>query len=129
MVMSTMRVKFVKKMEGKRKNYFLLSYFLNISLWVHPNFEFRDPLDAGLNSASNPYPHYILLRYVRNTQIKFSIKKRILILKYIFYWNFHFWVPWVRQKYALWIWVGCGTPNSKFGWTDKKICLKYNKKN
>ena len=105
MMMSTIRVKFVKKMKEKKK--FLL-YFWHISLSVHQNFEIGVSLDTEFNSTSNPYQHCILLRYPRHPKMKISIKKRILILKYVFYLlKIHFWVPWVPQKYALWVWVGC----------------------
>ena len=108
MMMSTIRVKFVKKMEGKRKNYFSLLYFWHISLWVHPNFEFWDSLDVEFNSASNPYPHCILLRYPRHPKMKISLKKTYFNFKiHFFYWNFHFWVPWVQHKYAEWVSIGC----------------------
>ena len=90
------------KNKWREKNYFFLSYFWHISLWVHPNFEFGDLLDVEFNSTSSPYWHCILLRYPRHLKMKNSIKTRILILK-------SFWVPWVPQKYAVWVWVGWRT--------------------
>ena len=72
--------KICKKKEGKRKNYFFLSYLWHISLSVHPNFDFGDSLDAELNSASNPYPHCILLSIRGNLGSKMGlIRKRAKI--------------------------------------------------
>ena len=135
-MMSTLRVKFVKKMEGKRKNYFCLSYFWHISLSIYPNFEFGDLLDAEFNSASNPYPHCILLSYPQHPKIKISIKKRILNIK------IHFFIEifiFGCRGYLIGMRCGYGldeklnstsneSPNSKFGWTYKEICQKYDNK-
>ena len=59
-----------KKWKEKEKNYFFLSYIWHISLWDHPNFDFGDLFDAEFNSASNPYPDCILLRYPRHPKRK-----------------------------------------------------------
>ena len=45
----------------KEKNYFLCSYFRHISLSVYSNFNWESSLDAEFDSASNEYPHCILL--------------------------------------------------------------------
>ena len=72
---------FKNKWREKRKSYFFLSYFWNISLWVHPNFKFGDSLDVKFNLASNPYPHYILLTYPQHQKMKISIKKTYFNIK------------------------------------------------
>ena len=45
----------------KEKNYFLCSYFRHISLCFYSNFDWESLLDAEFDSASNEYPHCILL--------------------------------------------------------------------
>ena len=49
-------------MESKKeKNYFLCSYFWQISLCFYSNFDWESLLDAEFDSTSNEYPHYIFL--------------------------------------------------------------------
>ena len=85
-----------KKNEGKKKKLFFYRIFGHISLSTQPNFNFEGSLDVDFNSASNPYPHCILLRYPRHPKMKISIKKCILVpqkyavLKYVFLLKFSF---------------------------------------
>ena len=44
-----------------KENYFFCSYFWHISLCFYSNFDRESSLDAEFDSASNEYPHYILL--------------------------------------------------------------------
>ena len=44
-----------------KKTTFFGSYFRHISLWFYSNSEWESSLDAEFDSASNEYPHSILL--------------------------------------------------------------------
>ena len=50
-------------MRKNEKNYLLCSYFWHISLCIYSNSEQESSLDVEFNSASNVYPHCILLTY------------------------------------------------------------------
>ena len=62
------------------------------SLCFYSNFDRESLLDAEFDSASNEYPHYILLTHHN----------------YVFSGISCFWGSGVRQKYAMWVLVGCG---------------------
>ena len=133
-MMSTIRVKFVKKIERKIKYYFFLSYFCHISLWVHLNFEFADSLDAELNFAYNPYPHCILLRYPRHPKMKISIKIyfniKICFFIEIFIFGCRGHLKSMQCGYGFGAKLSLTSNESpilKFGWIHKDICKKYNK--
>ena len=44
-----------------KENYFFCSYFQHISMCFYSNFKLKSSLDAEFDSASNKYPHCILL--------------------------------------------------------------------
>ena len=89
------------------ENYFF-NYFLLISMWFYSNFDQEHSLDGEFNSASNEYPHGILLvdpapRKTRNTW-----KTWCWCHHHIFWYIYYFSWCGVHQKYAKWVLVGCG---------------------
>ena len=66
-----------------KKTIFFCLYFRHISLCFYSNFDRERSLDAESNSASNDHHH-------------------------VFSGISCFWGSGVRQKYALWVLVGCG---------------------
>ena len=113
-----------------------MSYFWHITLLVHPKFEFGESLDAEFNFTSNPYPHCTLLRYPRHPKMKISIKKLYFNIKIrffieIFMFGFHGYLTSMQCGYGLDAELNSASkesPNSKFGWTHKEICQKYDEK-
>ena len=129
--MSTIRVTFVQKWREKEKTTFSYRIVGNFP------YGFTQILSLGTHWMRNliPHPTHTQNAYFWGThdtqKMKISIKQRFLILKNVFYWNFHFWVPWVHKKYAMgilknifywnfyfwvpwiphtyamWVWVGC----------------------
>ena len=53
-----------------KKNYFFCSYFQHISLCFYSNFDWKSSLDVEFDSASNEYPHYILLTDLTTPKIR-----------------------------------------------------------
>ena len=97
-------------MEEEWKNYFLCSYFRHISLCFFSNFERESSLDAEFNSASNDYPQCILFTDPSTPKIRNTWKKcdDDIIITFFFPGISYFWGSGVRQKYAVWVLVGCG---------------------
>ena len=112
-----------------KKNYFFCSYFCHNSLCFYSNSEQESSLDAEFNSTSNEYPHCILLMNsatpkTRNTWKKSDdghcYPKNKKYLKkcddhhHVFLGISCFWGSRVRQKYVVWVLVGCGIKSSHF---------------
>ena len=91
-----------------KENYFLCSYFWHISLCFYSNFKWEGSLDVEFNSASNKYPHCILLTDLATPKTRNTLK--------MWWWHHHhvfsgiscFWGSRVRKKYELWVLVGRG---------------------
>ena len=85
------------------------SYFRHISLCFYSNFDRESSLDAEFDSASNDYPHRILLMDPATPKTRNIPKK-------MWWWHHHhvflgisyFWGSGVLQKYAMWVLIGCG---------------------
>ena len=82
-----------------KKDYFFCSYFRHISLCFYSNFDRESSLDAEFDSASNEYPHCILLTDPATPKTRNTWKNVMMTC---------FWGSGVRQKYAVWVLVGCG---------------------
>ena len=96
-------------MKEERKNYFLRSYFRHISLCFYSNFNRERSLDAEFDSASNEYPHCILLTDPATPKTRNTWKKRDDDVIITFFPGIScFWGRGVRKKYAMWVLVGCG---------------------
>ena len=80
-------------------------YFWHISLCFYSNFERESSLDAESNSASNEYPHCILLMDPSTPKIRNTRKNMII---HIFSGISYFWGSGVCQKYAAWVIIGFG---------------------
>ena len=94
---------------GKRKkNYFLCSYFRHISLCFYSNFDRESSLDVEFDSTSNEYPHCILLTDPATPKTRNIWKKCDDDIIITFIRISCFWDSGVRQKYAVWVLVGCG---------------------
>ena len=90
----------------KERNYFFCSYFQHISLCFHSNFDRESSLDVEFDSASNEYPHCILLTDP-TTPRKEIPEKMWWFNHHIFLGISYFWCSGVHQKYAVWVLVGC----------------------
>ena len=86
-----------------RKLLFCL-YFRHISLCFYSNFEWESFLDVEFNSASNKYPHYILLMDLSTPKTRNTWK---MWWCHVFSGISCFWGGGVRQKYAVWVLIGC----------------------
>ena len=86
----------------------MCSYFRHVSLCSYSNFDRESSLDVEFDSASNKYPHCILLTDTSTPKIRNSWKT--------WWWCHHhvvssiscFWGSRVRQNYTVWVLVGCG---------------------
>ena len=95
-------------MKEKTQNYLLFSYFQLISLWFYSNFKWEHLMDAELNSASNEYPHCILLTDPATLKARNVWKTWWWHHHHIFSGISYFWGSEVRQKYVVWVLIGCG---------------------
>ena len=75
-----------------KENYFFCSYFQHICLCFYSNSERESSLNVEFNSTSNDYPHCILLTDPATPKTRNTWKNVMMI----------------RQKYAVWVLVGCG---------------------
>ena len=91
-----------------KKNYFFCSYFRHISLCFYSNFDRESLLDAELDSASNMYPPGILLTGPATPKTRNTWKTWWWCHHHVFSGISCFWGSGVRQKYAVWVHVGCG---------------------
>ena len=91
-----------------KKTTFFCSYFRHISLCFYSNFDRESSLDAEFDSASNEYPHYILLMDTATPKTINTWKMWWWCQYHIFLGISCFWGSGVRQKYAVWVLVGCG---------------------
>ena len=89
-----------------KKTTFLL-YFRHISMCFYSNLDQDISLDVELNSASNEYPLDIL--FMGPLPKKQEIPENVMMTSSSHFSGISFfWGSWVRQKYALWVLVGCG---------------------
>ena len=96
-------------MEEEWKNYFFCSSFWHISLCFYSNFDKESSLDAESNSASNEYPHRILLTAPATPKTRNTWKKCDDDVIITFFLGIScFWGSGGHQKYAVWVLVGCG---------------------
>ena len=77
-------------------------------MWFYSNSEWERSLDAEFNSASNDYPHCILLTDLSTPKIKNTWKNVKMTSSSHFSGISYFWGSGVHQKYAVWLLVGCG---------------------
>ena len=90
------------------KNYLFCLYFQHISLCVYSNFEGEGSLNVELNFASNEYPYCILLTDPTTPKTRNTWKMWSWCHHHIFSGISCFWGSGVRQKYVMWVCVGCG---------------------
>ena len=91
-----------------KKTTFFLLYFRHISLCFYSNFDRESSLDAEFYSASNKYPHCILLTDLATPKTRNTWKKRDDDVIITFFSGIScFWGRGVHQKYAVWVLVGC----------------------
>ena len=64
-------------------------------------------LDVEFNSASNEYPHCILFTDPATPRIRNTWKSTMMTSSSHFSGISYFWGRGVRQKYAVWVLVGC----------------------
>ena len=83
-------------------------YFRHISLWFYSNFNQESLLDAKFDSASKEYPHCIILTDPATPKIRNTWKTWWWCHHHIFLGISCFWGSGFRQKYAVWVLVGCG---------------------
>ena len=76
-------------------------------MWFYANFERESSLDVEFNSASNEYPHCMLLTDPSTPPKKNTLKNVMMMSSSHFFRYFFFGGRGVRQKYALWVLVGC----------------------
>ena len=74
-----------------KKNYFFCSYFRHISLCFYLNLDRESLLDAEFDSASNEYPHCILLMDPTTSKIRNTWKKMMMTSSSFFSRYFLFW--------------------------------------
>ena len=89
------------------KKYFFCSYFRQISLCFYSNSEKESLLDAKFNPTFNEYPHCILLTNLATSKTRNTWKMWWWCHHHIFLGIYYFWGSRVRQKYAVWVLVGC----------------------
>ena len=90
-----------------KENYFFSSYFQHISLCFYSKFKRESSLDAEFDSASNQYPHCILLMDPAAPKTRNTLKTWWWCHHHIFSGISYFSGSEVHQKYALWVLVGC----------------------
>ena len=93
--------------EEWKKNLLLCSYFQHISLWFYSNSERESSLDAEFNSASNEYPHGILLMDLATPKAINTWNNVMMMSSWRFSGISCFWGSGVHQKYAVWVLIGC----------------------
>ena len=89
-----------------KKKLFFCSYFRHISLCFYSNFDRESSLDVEFDSTSNEYPHCILLTDPATPKKKY-LKNVMMMSSSRFFRYFFFGGSGVRQKYAVWVIVGC----------------------
>ena len=90
------------------KKLLFCSYFQHISLCLYSNFDWKSPLDAELNSASNNYPLGILFTGLSTPKTRNTWKNLMMMSSSCFSGNSCFWGSGACQKYAKWVLIGCG---------------------
>ena len=83
-------------------------YFWHISLCFYSNFDRESSLDAEFDSASNEYPHCILLTDLATPKTRNTWKNVMMMSSSHFFRYFFLGGSRVLQKYAVWVLVGCG---------------------
>ena len=90
-----------------KENYFFCSYFRHISLCFYSNFKRESSLDVEFNSASNEYPHCVLLTDPTTPKTRNTWKSVMMTSSTHFSGISYFWGSGIHQKYAMWVLVGC----------------------
>ena len=90
-----------------KKNYFFCSYFRHISLCFYSNFNRESSFVVEFDFESNEYPHCIHLIDPATPKTRNTWKMWWWHHHHIFLGTSFFGGSGVRQKYAVWVLVGC----------------------
>ena len=91
-----------------KKKLLFCSYFLHISLCFYSNFDWESLLNENFDSASNEYPHSILLIDFATPKTRNTWNNVMMTSSSCFSIISYFWGSRVQQKYEMWVLVGCG---------------------
>ena len=90
-----------------KKTTFFVRIFDISHLCFYSNFDRESSLDAEFDSTSKEYSHCILLTDPSTPKTRNTRKNVMMMSSSRFFRISYFWGSGVRQKYAVWLLVGC----------------------